>query len=181
MVCSLCHYSPPLHSLNSSYFSPDLLLHLHDQECVRGRCPHFHLLDNHHQLQWERADRCPWRSSSWIQDQPHTTVRYKIDGGRASVNCPYRVSSYLLCHIAIGKCKWLTSHLACFNGPGVAPAFGRQNNYKIDPDQELIAVGMTNLLGVFFSSYPTTASFSATALKPDVTFRLPCPASSPLR
>ena len=44
-------------------------------------------------------------------------------------------------------------------------AFGRQNNYKIDPDQELIAVGMTNLLGVFFSSYPTTASFSATALK----------------
>ena len=45
------------------------------------------------------------------------------------------------------------------------PAFGRQNNYKIDPDQELIAVGMTNLLGVFFSSYPTTASFSATALK----------------
>ena len=45
------------------------------------------------------------------------------------------------------------------------PAFGRQNNYKIDPDQELIAVGMTNLLGVFFSSFPTTASFSATALK----------------
>ena len=44
-------------------------------------------------------------------------------------------------------------------------AFGRQNNYKIDSDQELIAVGMTNLLGVFFSSYPTTASFSATALK----------------
>lgn len=44
-------------------------------------------------------------------------------------------------------------------------AFGRQNNYKIDPDQELIAVGMTNILGVFFSSYPTTASFSATALK----------------
>ena len=48
---------------------------------------------------------------------------------------------------------------------GVLPAFGRQNNYKIDPDQELIAVGMTNLLGVFFWSFPTTASFSATALK----------------
>ena len=47
----------------------------------------------------------------------------------------------------------------------VSLAFGRQNNYKIDPDQELIAVGVTNLLGVFFSSYPTTASFSATAIK----------------
>ena len=47
----------------------------------------------------------------------------------------------------------------------VTPAFGRQNNYKTDPDQELIALGMTNLLGVFFSSYPTTASFSMTALK----------------
>jgi len=47
----------------------------------------------------------------------------------------------------------------------VPPAFGRQNNYKTDPDQELIALGMTNILGVFFSSYPTTASFSMTALK----------------
>lgn len=53
----------------------------------------------------------------------------------------------------------------CTNVSDILPAFGRQNNYKIDPDQELIAVGMTNLLGVFFSSYPTTASFSATALK----------------
>ena len=44
-------------------------------------------------------------------------------------------------------------------------AFGRQGNYKTDPDQELIALGVTNLLGVFVSSYPTTASFSMTALK----------------
>ena len=59
----------------------------------------------------------------------------------------------------------LTPFTICFNLSVVPSAFGRQNNYKIDPDQELIAVGMTNLLGVFFSSYPTTASFSATALK----------------
>ena len=58
--------------------------------------------------------------------------------------------------------KSLVRHVLPLCAP---PAFGRQNNYKIDPDQELIAVGMTNLLGVFFSSYPTTASFSATALK----------------
>lgn len=57
------------------------------------------------------------------------------------------------------------SSLAVFNPSDFPLAFGRQNNYKIDPDQELIAVGMTNLIGVFFSSYPTTASFSATALK----------------
>ena len=72
----------------------------------------------------------------------------------------------LLCHIAMGKCKWLNLLSDMLYITSYAPpAFGRQNNYKIDPDQELIAVGMTNLLGVFFSSYPTTASFSATALK----------------
>ena len=58
----------PPYSLTGSYSSPGLLLHLRDQERFRGRCPYFHLLDNHHQLQWERTDRGPWRSPSWIQN-----------------------------------------------------------------------------------------------------------------
>ena len=43
-------------------------------------------------------------------------------------------------------------------------AFSRKNNYKIDPTQELIALGMANVLGSFVSSYPITASFSRTAI-----------------
>ena len=38
----------PPHWLTGSYFSPDLLLHLRDQECFRGCCPYFHLLGDRH-------------------------------------------------------------------------------------------------------------------------------------
>lgn len=43
--------------------------------------------------------------------------------------------------------------------------FGRINDYKINPNQEFIAIGVTNLIGTFFHSYPATGSFSRTALK----------------
>ena len=35
----------------------------------------------------------------------------------------------------------------------IAKSFGRVNNYKIRPDQELIAIGVTNLVGTFFQAY----------------------------
>lgn len=44
-------------------------------------------------------------------------------------------------------------------------AFGRLNNYKINPNQELIAIGVTNTVGSCFGAYPATGSFSRTALK----------------
>ena len=43
-------------------------------------------------------------------------------------------------------------------------AFGRVNNYKIDPNQELIAIGVTNTVGSCFGAYPATGSFSRSAL-----------------
>nr|CAG8510185.1 13921_t:CDS:2 [Entrophospora candida] len=43
--------------------------------------------------------------------------------------------------------------------------FGRINDYKIDPSQELVAIGVTNTLGSFFGGYPATGSFSRTAVK----------------
>ncbi|XP_066472566.1 sodium-independent sulfate anion transporter [Tiliqua scincoides] len=46
----------------------------------------------------------------------------------------------------------------------IAKAFASQNNYQIDPNQELLAMGFTNLLGSFVSSYPVTGSFGRTAL-----------------
>ncbi|XP_029455046.1 sodium-independent sulfate anion transporter isoform X2 [Rhinatrema bivittatum] len=46
----------------------------------------------------------------------------------------------------------------------IAKAFASQNNYRIDPNQELLAIGLTNILGSFVSSYPVTGSFGRTAV-----------------
>lgn len=40
----------------------------------------------------------------------------------------------------------------------------KHNNYKIDANQELIALGLANIGGSFFQSYPTTGGFSRTAV-----------------
>ncbi|KAM9818993.1 sodium-independent sulfate anion transporter isoform 1-T3 [Syngnathus typhle] len=46
----------------------------------------------------------------------------------------------------------------------IAKAFARQNNYRIDANQELLAIGMTNIMGSFVSAYPVTGSFGRTAV-----------------
>ena len=55
----------------------------------------------------------------------------------------------------------------------IAKSFGRVNNYKIDPNQELIAIGVTNLVGTFFNAYPATGSFSRSAIKSKAGVRTP--------
>ncbi|XP_004639565.2 sodium-independent sulfate anion transporter isoform X1 [Octodon degus] len=46
----------------------------------------------------------------------------------------------------------------------VAKAFASQNDYRVDANQELLAIGLTNTLGSFISSYPITGSFGRTAV-----------------
>ncbi|NWI54177.1 S2611 protein, partial [Calyptomena viridis] len=46
----------------------------------------------------------------------------------------------------------------------IAKAFASQNGYKIDANQELLALGVANILGSFVSSYPITGSFGRTAV-----------------
>lgn len=48
---------------------------------------------------------------------------------------------------------------------GIGIAFGRVNGYKINPNQELIAIGVTNTIGTLFGAYPATGSFSRSALQ----------------
>lgn len=55
----------------------------------------------------------------------------------------------------------------------IAKAFGRVNGYKIVPDQELVAIGVTNLIGTFFNAYPATGSFSRSALKAKCNVKTP--------
>ncbi|KAK4055647.1 Sulfate permease 2 [Microbotryomycetes sp. JL201] len=55
----------------------------------------------------------------------------------------------------------------------ISKSFGRVNNYKIDPNQELIAIGVTNIITPFFGGYPATGSFSRTAIKSKAGVRTP--------
>ncbi|QSS61543.1 sulfate permease [Histoplasma capsulatum] len=82
------------------------------------------------------------------------TVNTKIIKNFAS-DIPAAVIVLLIEHIAISK------------------SFGRINNYTIDPSQELVAIGVTNLLGPFLGGYPATGSFSRTAIKSKAGVRTP--------
>ncbi|TRM58869.1 sulfate permease [Schizophyllum amplum] len=55
----------------------------------------------------------------------------------------------------------------------ISKSFGRVNGYKINPNQELIAIGVTNLVGSCFNAYPATGSFSRSALKAKCGVRTP--------
>lgn len=55
----------------------------------------------------------------------------------------------------------------------ISKSFGRINDYKIVPDQELVAIGVTNLVGTIFHAYPATGSFSRSALKAKCNVKTP--------
>ena len=40
----------------------------------------------------------------------------------------------------------------------------KQDEYRVRPNQELIALGLSNILGSFFKAYPSTSSFSRSAI-----------------
>ncbi|KAI5783648.1 sulfate permease [Geopyxis carbonaria] len=84
---------------------------------------------------------------------------------------PLRIDSELLSAMAsqipVATIILLLEHIA------IAKSFGRINDYKIVPDQELIAIGVTNVIGNFFNAYPATGSFSRTALKSKSGVRTP--------
>ncbi|XP_068606834.1 sodium-independent sulfate anion transporter [Brachionichthys hirsutus] len=46
----------------------------------------------------------------------------------------------------------------------IAKAFASLNNYRINANQELLAIGVTNIMGSFVSAYPVTGSFGRTAV-----------------
>ena len=55
----------------------------------------------------------------------------------------------------------------------ISKSFGRVNNYTINPSQEMVAIGVSNLLGPFLGAYPATGSFSRTAIKSKAGVRTP--------
>ena len=77
------------------------------------------------------------------------------------------LASALASQIPISTVVLLLEHIA------ISKSFGRVNDYKIVPGQELIAIGTTNLIGTFFNAYPATGSFSRTAIKSMAGVRTP--------
>merc|ERR1719487_397124 len=46
----------------------------------------------------------------------------------------------------------------------IAKALAAKNKYELNPNQELRALGLSNIMGAGFSSYPATGSFSRSAV-----------------
>ncbi|GAA6058887.1 hypothetical protein JCM10212_002831 [Sporobolomyces blumeae] len=75
--------------------------------------------------------------------------------------------SLMASEIPVSVIVLLLEHIA------ISKSFGRVNNYKIVPSQELVAMGVTNVVGAFFSAYPATGSFSRSAIKSRAGVRTP--------
>ncbi|KAK5172192.1 uncharacterized protein LTR77_003830 [Saxophila tyrrhenica] len=77
------------------------------------------------------------------------------------------IVSMFVSYIPVSVIVILIEHIS------IAKSFGRVNNYTINPSQEMVAIGITNLLGPFLGAYPATGSFSRTAIKSKAGVRTP--------
>ncbi|XP_044461974.1 probable sulfate transporter 4.2 isoform X3 [Mangifera indica] len=58
----------------------------------------------------------------------------------------------------------LITGVAILESVGIAKALAAKNGYELDSNQELFGLGVANMMGSFFSVYPTTGSFSRSAV-----------------
>lgn len=110
-----------------------------------------------------------WRISIHHKTAPIALVG-TVPSGLRHVGQP-KITTELLSaigpHIPVATIILLLEHIS------IAKSFGRLNGYKINPNQELIAIGVNNTVGSVFSAYPSTGSFSRSALKSKSGVRTP--------
>ncbi|EXB65340.1 putative sulfate transporter 4.2 [Morus notabilis] len=58
----------------------------------------------------------------------------------------------------------LITGVAILESVGIAKALAAKNGYELDSNQELFGLGVANVFGSFFSAYPSTGSFSRSAV-----------------
>lgn len=111
-----------------------------------------------------------WRINIHHRAKPRISLVGNVPKGLQHVGQPY-VSMELLAalgpHLPVATIILLLEHIS------IAKSFGRLNGYKINPNQELIAIGVNNTVGSVFSAYPSTGSFSRSALKSKSGVRTP--------
>ncbi|XP_022139098.1 sulfate transporter 4.1, chloroplastic-like isoform X2 [Momordica charantia] len=62
------------------------------------------------------------------------------------------------------ECTFHFFGVAILESVGIAKALAAKNGYELDSNQELFGLGVSNVVGSFFSAYPTTGSFSRSAV-----------------
>lgn len=104
------------------------------------------------------------------EKNPRISLVGYVPSGLREVGAPL-ITGQLLAdlgpHIPVSVIVLLLEHIS------IAKSFGRINGYKIDPNQELIAIGVNNTIGTLFQAYPSTGSFSRSALKSKCGVRTP--------
>lgn len=65
---------------------------------------------------------------------------------------------------ALTSLVFLLTFVSMIESIAIAKAVEGQSRHRLNPNSELIALGMSKILGAFFQAYPTTGSFSRTAV-----------------
>ncbi|KIV97535.1 hypothetical protein PV10_01274 [Exophiala mesophila] len=111
-----------------------------------------------------------WLVNRHRRSDPLFAILGKVPRGFQHAQVPTintEIISYFASELPASVIVLLIEHIA------ISKSFGRINNYTIDPSQELVAIGVTNLLGPFLGGYPATGSFSRTAIKSKAGVRTP--------
>nr|KAI8753200.1 sodium-independent sulfate anion transporter-like [Biomphalaria glabrata] len=95
-----------------------------------------------------------------------TLPRFQVDTGNVTLSTGQVFSN-------LGAGLVIVPLLSLVEAMAVGKAFARVNNYKIDPSQEFLAIGVSNIVSAFFQSYPVTGSFSRTAVNSQSGVRTP--------
>jgi len=111
---------------------------------------------------------------SWLVNRQRATPAWKLLGAvptgfqHAAVPTVNKdIISLFITDLPAAVIVLLIEHIA------ISKSFGRVNNYTINPSQEMVAIGVTNILGPFLGGYPATGSFSRTAIKSKAGVRTP--------
>jgi sodium-independent sulfate anion transporter 11 len=111
-----------------------------------------------------------WLVNRHHRSKPKFTILGKVPRGFQHAAVPdidIHMIKAFAGHIPASVIVLLIEHIS------ISKSFGRINNYTINPSQELVAIGVSNLLGPFLGAYPATGSFSRTAIKSKAGVRTP--------
>lgn len=111
-----------------------------------------------------------WLVNMHHRSKPKFKILGKVPRGFQNAAVPVmnkQLATELVSHLPASVIVLLIEHIA------ISKSFGRVNNYTINPSQEMVAIGVTNLLAPFLGGYPATGSFSRTAIKSKAGVRTP--------
>lgn len=111
-----------------------------------------------------------WLANMHRRDDPLFKILGKVPRGFQHAGVPVMDSTLVSAfagHLPATVIVLVIEHIA------ISKSFGRVNNYTIDPSQEFVAIGVTNVLAPFLGGFPSTGSFSRTAIKSKAGVRTP--------